>query len=268
MNRSGHSLVPHTNIDTVIESFEPFLHKKLDSDEWPGTRTVGTAEVFYYHLTHQSADLLKQKSHSLYEWMGRDLPDDLCIMRDMQQPWLLNTAHEHFAAFYVTDNERKELLEAIPEIKSFLGYQLGKLSGDVFRQVIDYAQRIHCLVSIAVRKKWPFPLRTQEILDKMAPYFINQETGIHPESGRTRVFTFAVNKKCTEILKTTVDAMSDWRQRGLPLALCLLGPDRKPWLVFESWERDSYIPLIAEEGNNISGQIPELKNYIYKTKLE
>ena len=106
----------------VIEELSPFLVKRFYSKEWPGTELYsGQVEVFHFNLTETSAAILKKHTTSLYQWKLPGLPEDLSIMRNAEQPWLCNVAHDDFSMFYVTPEEKAELLKAIPELGDYLG---------------------------------------------------------------------------------------------------------------------------------------------------
>ena len=108
----------------VVEELSPFLVKRFYSREWPGTELYqGQVEVFHYNLTEASAAILKEHTSSLYQWKLPELPEDLSIMRNSEQPWLCNVAHDDFSMLYVTPAEKAELLNAIPELSGYLGEQ-------------------------------------------------------------------------------------------------------------------------------------------------
>lgn len=107
--------------EKVIHLFSPFLKSTVESVEWPGTKVIQSAEVFYFNLTEESVELLKRQSNSLYDWQHPSFPEDLCIMRNMKQPWLCNIAHEKIAMIYVSPTDKMELLEALPELSLHFG---------------------------------------------------------------------------------------------------------------------------------------------------
>ena len=250
--------------EAVIQAFSPFLKDKLQLKEWPGTRTAKEADVFYYHLTHQSAKLLKQNSRSLYTWLSPDLPDDMCIMRNMRQPWLRNTSHENFATFFIAESEMEELINSIPELKLYLGYGLIKLKIDVFFTVIDYAQKTNSYISIVVHDKHPSSEKTKEFIDKMTPFFVKKEIGNDKELGQIRIYDCIIQSKNPEVVKQAANLIHNWIQPDFSGNLCFLYPNREPWLVFDFRRRISYIPLVSEEKNKIFNELPYLKSYIDK----
>jgi hypothetical protein len=109
------------SVREIISLLEPYLIKRFDTNEWPGTRIFGgTVELFQYHLNDDSANVLTRHSRSLFQWELPNLPRDLSIMRNPEQPWLCTIAHERVSTLYVTQTEKAELLDAIPELSEYL----------------------------------------------------------------------------------------------------------------------------------------------------
>lgn len=66
----------------VLEALEPWLMWKTESSEWPGTVLQGhTATVWRYHLTVETAAIIKNAVSGLYDWLQPDLPEDLRLLR-------------------------------------------------------------------------------------------------------------------------------------------------------------------------------------------
>jgi hypothetical protein len=106
----------------VIEELSRFLVKSFCSSEWPGTKLLNEeVEVFHYNLTEGSANVLKKCASSFYQWQFPELPEDLSIMRNSDQPWLCNIAHEKVSMLYVSQVEKSELLNAMPELSGYFG---------------------------------------------------------------------------------------------------------------------------------------------------
>jgi hypothetical protein len=106
----------------IIEELSPFIIERFYSNEWPGTQLLDTkVEVFHCNLTDESAKILKKYASSFYQWKLPYLPEDLSIMRNSKQPWLCNITDEKASMFYLSLQEKKELLQAIPELAEYLG---------------------------------------------------------------------------------------------------------------------------------------------------
>ena len=113
------------HIRKIVEELTPFLVKRFHSNKWPGTEILmGQIEVFHYNLTNESTSILKKYASSFYQWdqwEASDLPKDLCIMRNAEQPWLCNIAHEKIVQIFVTLEEKLDLLNSIPELTDYFG---------------------------------------------------------------------------------------------------------------------------------------------------
>jgi len=105
----------------VLSQLEPFLKRKIVSSEWPGTIAFGwTAWVFYYTLTPESVEILKQSATGLYSWMQPDLPEDLCLLRGDGRPWLVSIADERDGYLDLTQDEKARLFEALPALETLV----------------------------------------------------------------------------------------------------------------------------------------------------
>ncbi len=107
--------------ERVLEQLEPFLKRKAELSEWPGTELLGhTALVHYYNLEPQCVQILKQATDALYSWVQPRLPEDLCFLRSDGEPWLVSIAHERDAYLYLSEEEKLRLLSALPLIASLV----------------------------------------------------------------------------------------------------------------------------------------------------
>jgi hypothetical protein len=102
----------------LLSSLQSFLESQVSSSYWPGTELlVDEANIFYFRLEIDSARLLKVATDHLYGWRQPNLPEDLCILREDREPWLVTISHEDDGFFSLTDWERKDLLRAVPTLK-------------------------------------------------------------------------------------------------------------------------------------------------------
>jgi hypothetical protein len=94
--------------ENVLARLQPKLLKAEMSTRWPGTELLfgDRAEIRHYRLDAESALVLKDAAKSLFDWIHPELPEDLCFMRPDGTPWLITTAHEHFADLSISSDER------------------------------------------------------------------------------------------------------------------------------------------------------------------
>ena len=105
----------------VLNQLTPFLYKMEMRLEWPGTNLLGNAvPVYTYHFDQDSAEILKSSTEGLYQWQRPDLPDDLCLLRYDESPWLVTIAHEGDSYFELTVEEMDRLLKALPAYASII----------------------------------------------------------------------------------------------------------------------------------------------------
>ena len=103
----------------LISQLEPFLRSKEESWEWPGTEIDhidDPASVLRYHYGPECADILKQATNRLYGWVQPDLPEDFCLLRDDDSPWLVTLVHDHDGYLYLSPEENARLVETVPRI--------------------------------------------------------------------------------------------------------------------------------------------------------
>ncbi len=105
----------------VLAQLEAFLMQKVESSEWPGTRLFGkTAWVFRYHFQLESAEILVGATDALYRWRQPSLPEDLCLLRADETPWLVSIAHERDGYLDLSQNEKDRLFDALPALRSLI----------------------------------------------------------------------------------------------------------------------------------------------------
>lgn len=79
----------------ILNDLNPFLLKKTEKSEWPGTKLLnGTAWVYEFQLNTESANILKKRAKSILDWQSPNLPEDLCFLRMDESPWLISITHE------------------------------------------------------------------------------------------------------------------------------------------------------------------------------
>lgn len=105
----------------VLAQLETFLKEKKESSDWPGTILYDhTAWVFLYRFGQDSAAIFRSVAHALFDWQHPDLPEDLCLLRENKEPWLVSIAHERDAYFQLDQDEKVRLFKALPSLTNIL----------------------------------------------------------------------------------------------------------------------------------------------------
>lgn len=100
---------------------EPYLADTQVTSEWPGAILYGEkATVRRYRYELGSAAIFKRLGEGLYDWEQPKLPEDLCLLREDEVPWLISIAHEKDSYLYLSDEERAKLAAALPEVDAIL----------------------------------------------------------------------------------------------------------------------------------------------------
>lgn len=107
----------------VVSALRRWIREEENLDEWPGTKLSGhTALVRRFCFNPGSAEVLKQFANSLYEWQQPTLLEDLCLLRQSGEPWLVTIAHERDGYLRISEKERDDLVERVPELAEMLRY--------------------------------------------------------------------------------------------------------------------------------------------------
>jgi hypothetical protein len=76
--------------------------------------------VATYQLTSEVVAALTTAATGLYDWQQPELPEDLCLLRDEDDPWLVSIAHEGDAFVSVDEVELEELRRRVPRFAAVL----------------------------------------------------------------------------------------------------------------------------------------------------
>lgn len=107
--------------DAVLRRLEPDLIRREVRASWPGTTLLeGSATVATYQLTSEVVAALTTAATGLYDWQQPELPEDLCLLRDEDDPWLVSIAHEGDAFVSVDEDELEELRRRVPRFAAVL----------------------------------------------------------------------------------------------------------------------------------------------------
>ncbi len=102
----------------VFRQLEPFLLRIEPIGEWPGSAYI-TDPVHFYEYVPTSAEIIRRATNRLYDW-GGDLPDDLCLLRADESPFLLTLAHHQESSLTLSSEEKDRLLTFLPAIAPYL----------------------------------------------------------------------------------------------------------------------------------------------------
>lgn len=101
----------------VLEKLSKYLYKEKRSDEWPGTQLYDQqVTILQFHYVSGSVEILQGAASSLYQWLQPDLPEDLCLLRADETPWLVTISHESDGFFVLLDQEKNHLLSVLPQL--------------------------------------------------------------------------------------------------------------------------------------------------------
>jgi hypothetical protein len=90
-----HMIDVNGSAQAVLKRLEPFLIRREERNEWPGTRLLeDTAEVSTFRFSPATTSVLTQVAEGLFSWTQPELPEDLCLFRKDGERWLVTVAHE------------------------------------------------------------------------------------------------------------------------------------------------------------------------------
>lgn len=102
----------------VLKDLEPFLLSQNDESQWYGTKLFNSiAKVQRYKLTSKSTAILEKLASNLFSRVQPDLPEDLCLIRDNEEPFPVTIAHEKDSYSVLFDKEKLLLETEIPDIQ-------------------------------------------------------------------------------------------------------------------------------------------------------
>jgi hypothetical protein len=105
----------------VLRQLAGFLRSATQADEWPGTKTSGwTATVLRYSYVPACAAVLKRATDRLYGWAQPALPEDLCLLRNDDDPWLVTISDETDGYLCLSPSEKGRLVKALPRFGHLL----------------------------------------------------------------------------------------------------------------------------------------------------
>ncbi len=79
------------------------------------------ATVYGYRWVPETLRMTLAASRSLQDWLHPDLPEDLCLLRQDGEPWLVSVTHEGDFYLRMTDGEWRRFSRLAPTLQSMLG---------------------------------------------------------------------------------------------------------------------------------------------------
>lgn len=105
----------------TIKQLEPHLLASERAAAWPGTAMLsGSATVLTYRLNAEVISVLDTAARGLYEWQQPELPEDLCLLREQNDPWLVTISHERDAYVVLEPHEFEQLRDRAPAFAALL----------------------------------------------------------------------------------------------------------------------------------------------------
>jgi hypothetical protein len=93
----------------ALEALSSFRISDSMESEWPGTRLYDhQARVLRYRFDRDSLAVLLSLSDNFASWEQPDLPEDLCLIRKSQEPFLVSIVHEKDVYLVLSDLETEE----------------------------------------------------------------------------------------------------------------------------------------------------------------
>jgi hypothetical protein len=100
----------------VLNSLQPYLSNFRLVSEWPGTmRGEANVGLYRYKYCQEVLNVMVEAAESLYGWRQPSLPEDVCLYT-ANGVWLGSVSHEHDCFVRLTEQEKRDLLNEIPEI--------------------------------------------------------------------------------------------------------------------------------------------------------
>ena len=101
----------------ILEQFKPHMIETYQTKEWANTITLGPpATVYVMDANRDSCELMKTLSHSLYDWVAPNLPEDLTFIKN-NFAWFTCTTHEESGGFSIRSEFYRNLIGQIQGLK-------------------------------------------------------------------------------------------------------------------------------------------------------
>jgi hypothetical protein len=100
----------------MVSRMHRYIESSQQSDEWFGTKLYGGELAFLNHYTYNQEvfEIVCSCSNSLYDWRQPLVPEDICLIREDKNLWLVTISHESDSYFYASDREIEDLVANLP----------------------------------------------------------------------------------------------------------------------------------------------------------
>ena len=98
-------IITSHDINRLIHNLSNYQLEEKTVNKWPGTELLlGSAKLYFFSLTIESAAIISEYEDYLYKWIHPKLPEDLIFYRE-QRPVFVSITHENDAYFELNDDE-------------------------------------------------------------------------------------------------------------------------------------------------------------------
>jgi hypothetical protein len=113
--------------ESILKMLEPYLVDRKVTNKRPGTKRLGeNALAHKYKYEAPLSGLIQKINDHLYGWLQPNFPEDLCLLRENEEPWFVSITHEKDSFFFLPDTEKNDLIQNIPELGRILKKDDGK----------------------------------------------------------------------------------------------------------------------------------------------
>ena len=106
--------------DSAVETLtrlQPFLVAVHETSVVPGSAfSLGKVSLHEFLITHESLAVITRATNRLYGWAEPALPNDLALLAGHRELMVV-LASDEVATLDVTEEERRELLQAVPSLR-------------------------------------------------------------------------------------------------------------------------------------------------------
>jgi hypothetical protein len=105
----------------ILLKLIPFLCNVSQKNEWPGTTlSKSNATIYKYYLNPECIAIIRKFANRLYQWQQPTYPEDLCLLRDDDTPWLVSIAHESDGFLLLSKDEATRLFISLPKLQAII----------------------------------------------------------------------------------------------------------------------------------------------------
>ena len=107
--------------EEVLKRLEPFLAEKKVSNKRPGSKVLAENALLYkYKYGAPFSDAVQELNDHLYNWLQPNFPEDICLLRENEEPWFVSCSNKKVSYFSLAEPEKNELVQKIPEMGRIL----------------------------------------------------------------------------------------------------------------------------------------------------